>query len=380
MGRMIGKIDRSEEYAEKAPRETKVRTKEEKSPEKAQDEEVAEAGIDRHPLMGSGRPCLDIVPRRCDGVSCLLEEAWNAGLRNGLVLYDPAKAAVVAAPPYRYHYLPERAMRPGARKNVSPSPEGLRLAHAPCPFDEESFVREREIFRLQSAGRAYHACCNRYPVTPHHFLVVRAANSSPSTLPQHIHGPGELGDMFSFLQMAGKPFRAYFNSNRGSDGSASGSSINHWHFQLFHFPPGIPSPLLTETATILDEIEGVRIGSVAKWPARHIFVEGADGAIPAAAKALWQRLRVLNEDNVAYNIEVVLLPEMAFRAFLFPRSPAAPLDVPGVDSLSPDFGGWELSGDIVIPTKEILDWIREHPEEAAGLTEKRLRETTRPVH
>ena len=222
-------------------------------------------------------------------------------------------------------------------------------------------------------------CCNRYPVTPYHFLVVKAADSLPSKLPQYIQGPEELEDMLWFLQMAGEPFRAYFNSNRGSDGSASGSSVNHWHYQLFPFPKEAPSQLFARKVKVLAANKGLKAGIVPDWPAHHLFFDLGGGGIHEASERLWEKVRELNSLNVAYNIEVVALPGGAFRAFLFPRKPAAPLEVPGVGSLSPDFGGWELSGDIVVPTREILDWVRLNPGEAARLTEKRLRETTRPV-
>jgi hypothetical protein len=306
-------------------------------------------------------------------------EAWSEGLQNGLILYDPAKAERVVAPPYRYHYLPERATRPGARKAPIPPPEGLRLPHAPCPFDGEDFVREREVLRLTSAEGVYHVCCNRYPVTPYHFLVVRAVDSVSSVLPQSIHGPEELKDMLFFLQMAGEPYRAYFNSNRGADGSASGSSVNHWHFQLFLYPSKAPSELLSGKREMSRVENGLEVGIAKDWPAHHLVLEGRASQVHDAAAALWQRVRALNELNVAYNIEAVARPEGAFSLFLFPRKPAGPIEVPGTGALSPDFGGWELSGDVVIPTREVLEWIRLHPAEAASLTARRLRETTRPV-
>jgi hypothetical protein len=81
--------------------------------------------------------------------------------------------------------------------------------------------------------------------------------------------------------------------------------------------------------------------------------------------------------NVAYNLEFVGLAEKQFRVFLFPRRPGGDVPVPGVGALSPNFGGWELSGDIVIPTHEIFIWCQGHPAEAARLTEGRLRDTTR---
>jgi hypothetical protein len=295
------------------------------------------------------------------------------------VAYDPAAAEKVIAPPYRYHFLPERATRPGALKDPTPPPEGIRRPHVPCPFDAPGFVEEREVFLAHRDGREVHLICNRYPVTPHHHLAVRTAAADPATLPQHIHGPEEIEDLLLLLRMLGEPYRFYFNSNRGRDGSQSGSSVNHWHYQLFTYPPEAPSPLLAMQATLLRDEGPLAIGRVAGWPAAHLFVEGGPDGIETAARVLWRWLQPVHERNSAYNIEAVALPGDRFRAFLFPRRPAPDAEVPGAGTLSADFGGWECSGDIVIPTREILAWIRAHPDHALRLTEKRLRETTREV-
>ena len=296
-----------------------------------------------------------------------------------MVAYDPASAEKVIAPPYRYHYLPERAFRPGARKDPRPPPEGIRRPHVPCPFDEEGFAEERELFLAERGGRRYHLICNRYPVTPHHHLAVRTSDAAPETLPQHIHAHEEIEDFLIFLGMLGEPYRFYFNSNRGRDGSQSGSSVNHWHYQLFPYPREAPSPLLAMTATLLRDEGPLAVGRIAGWPASHLFVEGGTEGIEAAARLLWRWLEPVHARSSAYNIEAVALPGERFRAFLFPRHPAPDAEVPGAGTLSADFGGWECSGDIVIPTRAILDWIGSHPGEALRLTEKRLRETTRDV-
>lgn len=296
-----------------------------------------------------------------------------------MVAYDPAAAEKVIAPPYRYHYLPERATRPGARKDPRAPPEGIRRPHSPCPFDGEDFVEEREVFLAHRGGREVHLICNRYPVTPHHHLAVRTAAAPPSTLPQHIHAPEEIEDFLLFLGMLGEPYRSYFNSNRGADGSQSGSSVNHWHYQLFPYPKEASSPLLSMPATPLRDEGPLTIGRIAGWPASHLFLEGGADGIEAAACVLWRWLQPVHERSSAYNIEAVALRGGRFRAFLFPRRPAPDAEVPGAGTLSADFGGWECSGDIVIPTREILEWVRARPEDALRLTEKRLRETTREV-
>jgi hypothetical protein len=296
-----------------------------------------------------------------------------------VVAYDPAAAEKIDAPPYRYHYLPERATRPGARKDPRPPPEGIHRPHAPCPFDGEDFVREREVFLAHRSGREYHLVCNRYPVTPHHHLAVRTAAAPPSTLPQRIHAPGEIEDLLLFLVMLGKPYRFYFNSNRGADGSQSGSSVNHWHYQLFPYSPGAPSPLLAMPPARLRDEGPLTIGRIAGWPATHLFLDGGTDGIEAAARLIWRWLQPIHDRNAAYNVQAIALAGGRFRAFLFPRRPAPDAAVPGAGTLSADFGGWECTGDIVIPSREILEWVRARPEEARRLTEKRLRETTREV-
>jgi hypothetical protein len=285
----------------------------------------------------------------------------------------------VPAPPYTYHYLPERASRPGAAKSARPPREGVFLPHAPCPFDGEDFVQEREILRHRRGARSYHLVSNRYPVTPFHFLAIRPHEAPAATLPQCLHGPEEIEDFLLLLGELGEPFRCYFNSNRGADDSQSGSSVNHWHFQLFLHRPAYPQSLLAGPAEFSAAQGSLRVGQAVGWPASHRFADGGPGDEARAAALLWEWVGQSHARNAAYNLEMVALPARRFRAFLFPRRPAPPAEVPGAGMLSADFGGWELSGDIVIPTRELLDWVREHPDEARRLTEKRLRETTRPV-
>lgn len=231
--------------------------------------------------------------------------------------------------------------------------------------------------RLFREERKYHLTWNRYPVTPLHFLVVRERSAAPETLPQCIHGARELEDMLLVLGMLGPPYRAYFNSNSGTDGSRSGSSVNHWHFQLFPFPREFDSPLLREGPDELDRTVGLKVGRYPEWPARHLFVDGALEDIPSAALCLWERLRRIHELDAAYNIEVATMGPRKFRAFLFPRRPVPPLAVPGIGELDWTPGGWELSGDIVVAKEELFDWVRRHPSQALRLTRERLRQSTR---
>jgi hypothetical protein len=205
--------------------------------------------------------------------------------------------------------------------------------------------------------------------------VVRSESSPREALPQCLHGAEEIEDILLTLCMLGEPYRAYFNSNRGADDSQSGSSVNHWHFQVFSLDR--PSPLTQLQAEVDGTEGGLRFGRVPDWPARHVFVEADSSRCGAAARFLWARLRTLNEWNVAYNLEVIERGGGRFISFLFPRAPGAPIRMPDGDTLSPNFGGWELSGDIVVPTRGIFEWIRSHPREALEITKQRLHDTTR---
>jgi hypothetical protein len=110
-----------------------------------------------------------------------------------------------------------------------------------------------------------------------------------------------------------------------------------------------------------------------------LLVEGSLREAPRAALRLWQAFQELNDLNVAYNFEVALREGgQHFRCFLFRRHPGPEVAIPGGGKLDPNFGGWELSGDIVIQTREVFDWICRNPGPAVRLTEERLRDTTRP--
>jgi hypothetical protein len=308
-----------------------------------------------------------------------LTSGWEAHLASGLVVYDPARARILSIPPFRYHYLPERASRPGSSAPSVPPPEGIHRPHAPCPFDADDFVAQREIARAERDARTYHLVANRYPVTPMHFLGVRAAAAPGERLCQHLHGPEEVEDMILLLDKLRFPCRVYFNSNRGADLSQSGSSVNHWHFQLFPYPQHRPSAFHQGRVESLGIDEGVRVARVAEWPACHVFVECSLQDFRAAARWIWRRILPIHELNVAYNLELLEPADGILRACLFPRAPGPDVDIPGCGALSSNFGGWELSGDMVIPSSAMMDWIEAHPDEATQITRERLRATTRAV-
>lgn len=307
------------------------------------------------------------------GLRAALPAAWREAVERGLVLYDPARAERFESGPFRLHLFPERASRPGANRRAA---GGLRAPHEPCPFDGEDFISKREFARLEREGRTYHLAANRYPIAQRHFLGVRGA-SSPR-LSQCVQGAEEIEDMLLAAEAFGEEYRVHFNSNPGRDGSQSGSSVNHWHFQAFAYPSEF-SPGISGARVALGPLaDGVREGSVAGWPARAFALEAEPSASRRAAEVLWERIARLSERDVAYNLELRRLPD-AFRALLFARRPAPDLEIPGAGTLSANFGGWELSGDIVVPTRSVFAWLRAHPDDAADLMYRRLAESTREV-
>lgn len=312
-----------------------------------------------------------------------LEREWDRALRSGLVAYDPAGPhnEVVVTGRFRHHFLPQRATRPGAHRPYPAPAEGVRLPHAPCPFDGASFVSEREVLRFVRADRVYHLTCNRFPVTSIHYLPVRSETAPTETLPQCLHGPEEIEDMLLLLDAAGPPYHAFFNSNRGADNSQSGSSVNHWHFQLFPYEPAPDGPLLDDAIEPLcpDFSGPVVRAHVNRWPACHELLEAPRGAWRELSRELWSIVQRLHALNIAYNIDAAFRTPQVVRIFAFPRSPSPEVVVPGAGVLTANFGGWELTGDIVIPTAELLEWIRAHPREAEAMTAKRLRASTRSI-
>ena len=308
----------------------------------------------------------------------LLTAGWETHLQEGIIAYDPASAAEWDMPPFRYHCVPERQRRPKAHPETPPPPQGLSRPHELCPFDSEDFVPLRALASVERDGRTYRIACNKFPVTRHHFLAIRSSDAPASSLPQYVQGPEELEDIVLLLTMLGAPFRCYFNSNRGSDGSASGSSVNHWHVQFLSFFQDSPSRLLAKPRWQRED-HGVRVGAVSDWPAKHVLVEAdADHVAPACA-VIWKGVQSLNKDHVAYNVEAAPTTEGRFRLFLFPRRYAPPVAFGPTPPMSCDIGGCELAGHFVLPQMEILDWIREHPDEAREMSWRRLAETTREV-
>jgi len=317
-------------------------------------------------------------------LSALLRASWLDDLAAGRVVYDPRHAGVHAIGDYRFHFVPGRAVRPGSWSPAPLPAEGLFLPHRPCPFDGDDIATERQILRVRRGGRVYQVISNRFPVTWPHFLGVRPFDAvDPVRLRQHLHGVAEVEDLLLLAAALGPGMRVFFNSNRGADGSHAGSSINHWHFQFFPCPVDCREPLAfgalssREDAPRPDGDRGVRCGQVAGWPARHRAYDAHRAAIAAAARLAWEAIAGVHARNGAYNLEIIPRPDGVLRTLLFPRRAAEPERIPSIGMLGTNFGGWELSGDFVIPDRAIFDWLAEHRDAALEIARRRLAATTR---
>lgn len=298
----------------------------------------------------------------------LLEKGWSRGMERGAIAYDPERSETLSLPPFCFHFLPGRETRP--RAPSASEGRGLRRPHAACPFDSDAFLDEREVARVACGGRSYHIALNKYPVLPLHYLAIRPASAPRDTLPQRLGGPKEIEDMLRLASALGAPYRLFFNSNQGGDGSRSGSSVNHWHFQVFPSE----SPLVEQARNLTSAGGPVTIGRIAAWPARHKLYRSRNGE--ALGAALWADLQRIDARDIAYNVEATSLGTAELAVLLFPRAPVGDLKLPGAGPLSGDFGGFELTGGVVVPTRAIFDWIRSHPAEARSLFSERLRAST----
>ena len=308
-------------------------------------------------------------------------DAWRQDLAAALVVYDPgAKGRTVRAGPYRFHHVPGRECRPGSWNVPDPPAAGLFDPWRPGPFAEPDFVSDREVVRIRRGGRTTHLVCNRYPVVSPHWLGVRSLDAPPTQLGQLLHSVAEIEDLVLLLRRLGPGYRIYFNSNRGADGSNSGSSVNHWHSQIFPYAEEEPFRWTLATGVV----DAVRQGELLDWPGRHRIVEAPVERWRELCTATWDLVDRLHQRNVAYNLELRVGEGVGSSAahlvsLLFARRPAGPTSRAGMVPLSAGFGGWELTGDFVLPTTAWMDWVESHPEEAEQLARQRLTETTRAI-
>ena len=84
----------------------------------------------------------------------------------------------------------------------------------------------------------------------------------------------------------------------------------------------------------------------------------------------------INRLDIAYNLEISPREDGRLVVALFPRAPSAELALPGGGSLSADFGGFELTGGVVVPNRRLFEWVRSRPGESAALIRERMRAGT----
>jgi hypothetical protein len=306
----------------------------------------------------------------------LLDAAWEQIFARGGIEYDPSTSGVgIIGPfrPFRFLYVPGRSRRPGAQGAPL---GGVARAHLPCPFDDAAAIERREALRLSRAGRIYHLIANRFPVKRLHFLAVRDAGAPPASLGQCIAGTDEIEDMLGLARMLGPPMRLYFNSNSGADGSDSGSSVNHWHFQLF---PDAEDVLEDAEPAPIDAGGGApsRAMRLEAWPAAHRIYRDHD--LAALAAALWDDVRRAVALDIAYTLVFKSESGASVTAAVFPRAPIAPPAIAGVGALPNRFGGFELVGAVMLYEPALAHWAGAHPREAQALARERLRGATRDI-
>lgn len=303
-----------------------------------------------------------------------IEERWNEIFARGEVAYDPADARVFRFRQFLYHYIPGRSSRPGA--NVALSPLGLKRPHTPGPFDDIPALEAREVLHPRRESRDYFLIANKFPVKRLHLLLVRDPREDAATLPQRLFGPAEIEDALRLARGLGPEYRSFFNSNSGADGSSSGSTVNHWHFQILPHGGGAFEQLFLEHRGPAPL--GPEAGRLPAWEIPHVLHHGTD--LPALATAIWPAVERVTELGCAYNLEIAVGgPDGHTAVALFARAPLPPTTIPGFGEFSNRYGGWELSGDVVIYDEDVFDWICEHPEEADALAWRRLRDGTRDL-
>lgn len=304
-----------------------------------------------------------------------IESGWRAVRDAGRIAYDPAAARVVEHDGLSFYYIPGRGNRPGAAALFSGG--GLLKPHGPpCPFDDAAALRSRQVAAFRREERSYRLIANRFPVTALHLLMVRDPDAPEDTLAQCLFGPEEIEDALRLARMIGFPLRMYFNSNAGADGSNSGSTVNHWHFQLFPHHGG-PMKAWLDRSPEVGEGTGMERGRLPHWQIPHRLYRSAD--LASLSESVWDDVERCHRRDCAYNVEIAAGRAHDVTAAVFPRAPLDPIELDGIGAISARFGGWELSGDVVIYDPAVFDWVRDHPDEAAALARDRLARGTRSV-
>lgn len=322
---------------------------------------------------------LEITGAREPRFLSALATGWDRILAQGGIAYDPVHALCFEEEGWRFHHVPGRSRRPVA-DGLTAEAYGVARAHTPCPFEGPELLKVREILRFQRQGRTYHLIANKFPVKRLHFLGVRSSAAPQDLLPQCLFGAQEIEDLLLLCRGLGPPLHFFFNSNSGSDGSCSGSTVNHWHVQIFPHQQGAMNLFFDE----LDRHPGrfprktqLFKGRMPGWEYPHRLYRSSRPEL--VAEPLWADARRAVSLDIAFNVEMAAEEGEAVTAAFFARAPVPPIRIEGAGELSNRFGGWELTGEVVVYDRPVYDWLAERPKEAVKIARERLRAGTRDI-
>lgn len=305
-----------------------------------------------------------------------LETGWEKVLQKGGLEYIPPQEQPISEGPFQFQFLPHRLQRPVSMGRRTEN-RGLLTPHQTCPFEEHGVLEIREVLRFSRAERTYHILANKFPVKRHHYLSVRSSDAPLDTLPQCIHSASELEDMLLLCRTIGPPFRFFFNSNSGADGSDSGSSINHWHFQLFPNSGDILEEYTSGSRDVSKQKSAASQTRIKDWNAPHRLYISSDASL--LALHLWEDVKKAIELDSAFTLAMAVGESGTLATLFFARSPIKPPKFDGFGQLPAKFGGFELTGAVVIYEHESFKWIQANPGAAVDLAWARLQEGTREI-
>jgi hypothetical protein len=127
----------------------------------------------------------------------------------------------------------------------------------------------------------------------------------------------------------------------------------------------------------------VRLETIAELRVPHRVYRSTDTR--QLADRIWEDARQVVELDYAFNLEIFAsekkpnVGEYGLGAALFVRHPVEPVEIPDVGTFAGRFGGFELTGNVVVYDKAVYDWMQARPELAAEMAWKRLKRGTRDI-
>ena len=178
---------------------------------------------------------------------------------------------------------------------------------------------------------------NRFPVLPHHFLLVPEVVDTEGNPIHHQEFEETAMRVVEgfFSQFDARNLKLSFNSPCG------GSTVNHLHIQGFYYtdPRGKASRMAVENsfqqATLLGYFDHCKVFINDQWPVKHWILEGK--SIQDVLKETLSIVNELKSQNTAHNLLFTSFDE-SIRVFIFPRKRSRFL------------GFMELSGEIALRT------------------------------